>query len=96
MLTCLIGACSLYILLARLYLNGDRVANAISVLEMLRRSDLPRQKVAVVHMLLATVSGLLAACCLLLTVRVCCASHHSVSQSQTSAMAASLIPLVAY
>lgn len=45
---------SLYITLARLYLNGDRVTNAINVLEMLRKSELPRNKVSVVHLLLAT------------------------------------------
>ena len=49
---------SLYITLARLYLNGDRLQSAVNVLEMLRKTELPRNRVAVVHLLLATVISL--------------------------------------
>ena len=35
---------SLYLQLVRLYLSGDRVTNAIQVLETLNQTDLPRGK----------------------------------------------------
>ncbi len=45
---------NVFLHLARLYLDGDRVRSAINVLEVLHASDLPRAKQGLVHLLLAT------------------------------------------